>query len=168
MSAPHRPTTRVMHLPSRRLGVLDHLDAAGEPVVQFFGSPTKFPFTWEVVEVVNSDEHELIPGGFELGLYVDGEGDSWREVGVGSDGETLFNLVSLGGHHVTPYHEPWTREQIVEFTGALEPAGSPAARHLREQRSDTAGGDGSATLIGCLLGMVCALGLIGLVWLVLL
>lgn len=166
MTAPHKSSTRVKHTRSGRLGLLVRIDAAGEPVVTIFGSATEFPFPWSEVEILSSDEFEMVEGGFELGLYVDGEGDAWREEGLSPAGETLFNVVSSHGLHVTPYPSPWTREMIVEFTGALEPAGSPAARHIREAHSDR-GDDDAATLMGCGIGLLLSGAVVALAFLAL-
>lgn len=168
-----QPVTQIRHRGTLDYGTLVRMDAAGNPVVRFFGDHTEYPYTWDKIEVVSSTEHEMIPGAFELGLFVDGDGDLWRALGgcpeepgtdcvmgssghpedaqpqcfrCGTDGPepVFFRMVQCQGMPARSRSE-LSREDILEFTGALEPAGSPAAVAIREATADT---DGMALLGG--------------------
>jgi hypothetical protein len=181
-----QPVTQVRHRVTGDLGTLVRMDHAGNPVVRWFGDHTEYPHSWAKIEIVASTEHEMVPGAFEIGLFVDGEGDLWRALGgcpeepgtecvMGSSGhpedaqpqcfgcgtddpEPLFyRLVQVHGLPATSRSE-LSREDIVELTGALEPAGSPAAHRIREATSDT---DGMALLAGLVVTLsVCVVILI--------
>lgn len=155
-----QPVTQVRHRVTGDLGTLVRMDGAGNPVVRWFGDHTEYPHTWSKIEIVASTEHEMVPGAFEIGLFVDGDGDLWRELGDCADPDTdgpTYRLVQVHGMPATSRSE-LSREDIVEFTGALEPAGSPEANRIREATADT---DGMALLAGLVVTLsVCVVVLI--------
>jgi hypothetical protein len=161
------PATTIRHRTRLDYGLLVRVDRFGNPVVRFFGDRTEYPYSWDKIEIVSSSEYETVPGGFEVGLYVDGDGDLWRALGgcpeepgteceMGSSGNpedagaichqcgtdfpepVFYRMVSCHGLPARSRSE-MSREDILEFTGALEPAGSPEAQALREATADTNG-----------------------------
>lgn len=157
-----QPVTQIRHRITGDLGTLVRMDNAGNPVVRWFGDHTEYPHTWSKIEILASTEHEMVPGAFEIGLFVDGEGDLWRELGDCADPDTDGPTYRLVQVHGLPAHtrSELSREEIVEFTGALEPAGSPEANRIREATSDT---DGMALLGGLIVTVSVCLAILILV-----
>lgn len=183
-----QPVTQIRHRITGDLGTLVRMDNAGNPVVRWFGDHTEYPHTWAKIEILASTEHEMVPGAFEIGLFVDGEGDLWRVLGGCSELPGTECVMGPSGHpedaqpmcarcstdfpepvfyrlvqvHGLPAHtrSELSREEIVEFTGALEPAGSPEANRIREATSDT---DGMALLAGLIVLLSVSIVILGLV-----
>jgi hypothetical protein len=114
--------TYVRHLKTNRLGMLVKINGAGNPVVKMVGNLDSHSYNWHQFEILGRDFEELTtPGGFAIGLHVDGSGDLWREQAAG-----LFSMVSIAGRHVSG-GDMMTRAEVEELTGGLFHAGSPEA-----------------------------------------
>ncbi len=114
--------TYVRHLATDKLGILARVDGAGHPVIRMVGAVSERPYRWDQFEVLGRVWDELtIPGGFAIGLHVDGHGDLWREQSLG-----LFSLVAVNGRHVRG-GDLATVSEVEDMTGGLFPAGSPEA-----------------------------------------
>lgn len=114
--------TYVRHLATNRLGMLVKVNGAGNPVVKMVGNLDSHPYRWSQFEVLGRVWDELTtPGGFAIGLHVDGMGDLWREQAAG-----LFTMVSIAGRHVSG-GDMMTRAEVEDLTGGLFAAGSPEA-----------------------------------------